>query len=262
MTCVEVRERLTEHALGLLDSEELWQVERHLEWCAGCHKESAELLEGAETAARTLPPTTPRPVLEERVVHEVLTAAGKRPRGARRRTVRVLAAAALAAAIMAIGAVGWAFSERQRADEFRAMVDSALKSKEGLAALVKTFESQFQTSGTVYQASLFPGPARQPAGTAVVFTAPRGPGFALVRVLTPLPQGQGPFSVLLSDRNGHTRTVGQLERKPDGTYILANTDLVDELARSGSVELAHLTGLTVEARSGDPILTGTFRASP
>jgi predicted anti-sigma-YlaC factor YlaD len=261
VTCVEVRDRLTEHALGLLDQDQLWQIERHLEWCAGCRKESAELHEGAEAVGLSFPQASPRPALEERVVHEVLTAAGKRPRVARRRTFRVMAVATLAAAIMAIGAVGWGFSQRHRADELTAAVDSALKSTEGLAALVKTFQTQLQTTGTVFQASLYPGPARQPAGTAVVFTAPRGSGFALIHVVTPLPSAEGPFSVVLVDRNGHTRTVGQLERREDGHHILAITDLTEELARSDSAELAHLTGLTIVARSGDPVLTGTFRTS-
>jgi predicted anti-sigma-YlaC factor YlaD len=263
VTCVEVRDRLAEHALGLLDQDQLWQIERHLEWCAGCRKESAELHEGAEAVGLALPQAVPRPAVEERVVHEVLTAAGKRPRVARRRTFRVMAVATLAAAIMAIGAVGWGFSQRHRADELTAEVDNALKSKEGLAALVETFRTQFQTTGTVFQAALYPGPARQPAGTAVVFTAPRGSGFALVQVVTPLPAAEGPFSVVLVDRNGHTRTVGQLgDRRADGHYILANTDLTEELARSDSAQLAHLTGLTIVGRSGDPVLTGTFRSSP
>src|SRR6266702_4781886 len=107
MKCVEVRDRLTEHELGSLSPDDRRHVERHLEWCAGCRKEAAELAEGAETLALALPLDTPAPALEDRVVHEVLAAAGRRPHLARRRTVRALAVATLVAALLAVAAVGW-----------------------------------------------------------------------------------------------------------------------------------------------------------
>jgi hypothetical protein len=264
MNCVEVRERLPERALGLLDGDAQWQVERHLEWCAGCRKESAELAQGVEMVSRGLPSATPRPVLEERVVHEVLMAAGKRPRGARRRTVRALAAATLAAAMLAMGAVGWGFAERQKARDTQAEVDQALTTKEGLAALVATFQQDLQTKGTVYQADLYPGLGRQPAGTVVVFAAPAGGrGFALVRVVTPLPAAGGPFSVVLVDRDGHViHLADELElRQPEGDHVLADLDLRPDLSRPSPIELAHLTGVNVVSKSGATVLTGTFRVS-
>ena len=36
MTCVEVRDRLAEHAMGLLDEDEAEVVERHLGLCSWC----------------------------------------------------------------------------------------------------------------------------------------------------------------------------------------------------------------------------------
>src|SRR5436190_20219424 len=60
VTCLEVRERLTEYALGLLTKVDASEVERHLEWCAGCRKESAELEEGAARMALALPVIDPQ----------------------------------------------------------------------------------------------------------------------------------------------------------------------------------------------------------
>jgi hypothetical protein len=260
---VEVRDRLTEHALGVLDGDAVWQVERHLEWCAGCRKEATELFEGVETVSVSLPKVKPPPSLEDRVVREVLTAAGRRPGSGRRRTVRVLAAAALAAAIFALGAMSWGFAERRQARDYAAEAQKALSSKAGLAALVANFQAQFHAAGKVFQAELHPGPERgQTAGPAVVFAASNGRGFALVQVVTPLPAANGPYAVELVDAKGDTLVVGALDRRPDGDYVLADLNLATDPSRTGAVDLARLTGLNVVDGSGRPVLTGTFHVTP
>ncbi len=109
MTCLEVRDRLAEHALGVLRPEESRDVDRLLEWCAGCRKESEELQEGLVSVAMSLPAAEPPSSLEERVVGRVTSAAGTRKMGRRRRRIspRSLVAASLMAVLLAVGAVGW-----------------------------------------------------------------------------------------------------------------------------------------------------------
>ena len=60
MTCLQVRDRLTDFALGLLTTPEATEVERHLAWCPGCRREAAELHEGAVQMALALPPSSLR----------------------------------------------------------------------------------------------------------------------------------------------------------------------------------------------------------
>lgn len=260
MNCVEVRERLAEQALGLCDGDDRWQVERHLEWCAGCRKESNEMLEGVERVALELPAATPRPGLEERVVHEVLTAAGRRPRGARRQTVRALAVATLAAVVLALGAVGWGVAEREKARNFKQEVDQALATSRGLTALVEQLRSDLGVAARGYQTALYPGIRHQPAGTAVVFAPRRGDGFALVTVVTPVPVQGSPYSVLLTDGEGHSMIAGELSKDEDsGHLVLAELGLSSDRSTTDSVDLANLTTLAVVDKAGNPVLTGTLR---
>jgi predicted anti-sigma-YlaC factor YlaD len=260
MTCVEVRERLTEHVLGVLDADAVWQVERHLEWCPGCRKESSELLEGMETLSVSMTPIKPPPALEDRVVRGVLTAAGRRPRSTRRRTVRVLAAASMAAIIFALGAVSWGFAERQKARDLQQEARQAITTAQGLSTVVENLRSQFGVAAKGYQAALYPGIRQQPAGTVVVFAPARSraPGFVLVDVVTPLVAGDGPFSVLLLDADGHSMVAGTLTPN-SGHLVMANINLLADPSKPNSINLAHLTTLNVVDGHGKPVLTGTFR---
>src|SRR5207253_8439827 len=119
MTCVDVRDRLTDHALGLLPVDESTDVERHLDWCAGCRKEASELQEAVATDGFSLPEAAPPRGLEERIVGRLVDGSGPRSGGRDHRLggrgIRSLVAATLAAILVAMGAVGWAFAERHTA---------------------------------------------------------------------------------------------------------------------------------------------------
>ena len=116
MDCPAVRELLAEHVLGTLDEDRRRFVDRHLDWCAGCRKEMAELAEGATVAASALAPAEPPPELEDRVVAAIEDAGG---RGERRRRSRMGVAAAGVAALLAVGAFGWALAMAGRVSELR-----------------------------------------------------------------------------------------------------------------------------------------------
>ncbi len=96
MNCVAVRDQLPELAVGVLSPREQVALERHLEWCAGCRKEAAELGQAAATFAFALAPAPLPAGLEDRVVADVGRAAA-RPRTGRR--TRTAIAAVIAAAI-------------------------------------------------------------------------------------------------------------------------------------------------------------------
>ena len=65
MTCLEVRELLPEHAIGVLGELEHERIQRHLQTCAGCRKEAGDLGQAASTLAFALArPARPAPGAE------------------------------------------------------------------------------------------------------------------------------------------------------------------------------------------------------
>lgn len=258
MTCVEVRDRLPEHAVGVLDDAVGRQVERHLEWCAGCRKESAELAEGVETLGRSLAPASPPAALEERVVNRVLMAAGRRPQPSRRRTVRVLVSATLAAAMVALGAVGWGIAERRQAIDAREELARIQGVQDRLAALVDRLQQQLRISGKIFQAELYPGTRDQAAGAAMVLSPRDGSGFVVVHVVRPLDPSLGPFVAEVRDVEGHTLRVGQLTPHRAGGFVLQNLNLESNTSRPGAVDLERLTSISILDGSGVPVLLGPF----
>ena len=86
MTCLEVRELLPEHAIGVLGELEHQRIQRHLQTCAGCRKESGDLGQAASTLAFALAPAPVPEGLDDRVVARVRRAAAPNgsPTGPRR----------------------------------------------------------------------------------------------------------------------------------------------------------------------------------
>jgi anti-sigma factor RsiW len=234
MTCGDVRDRLPEHALGLLGPEEAASVDRHLDWCPGCRKELEELNESVAEIGLALPPAEPAPLLEERVVDLVATAAGRR-KPVHRRGLRVLAVTTLAATLTAFGALGWAVAEHQRADDIRASVDLQREVIDDLRRIID------QTGGR--RATLLPTAGHRGSGLAVIISPGDAPDGVFVEVVME-PYAEGPYTVRLLDRSGHTRLSGQLATSNNESLVLwqeTGRDLLDVV----SVVVLDGAGLSV-----------------
>jgi hypothetical protein len=190
VTCLEVRDRLTEHSLGVLSKADAREVERHLEWCPGCRKEASELLEGAASMALILPVADPPTSLEGRIVERFRMAAGRAPIPSRRR-LWVLVAATLTAAVLISGMSGWAIAKRGSAS-LEELVTTARQQKQDLSSLIADLNKRGLTlTGTLTSPSDGKG-----FGTAIIFSAPRIDDFVLVDIPV-RPEAAGPFKVQL-----------------------------------------------------------------
>jgi putative zinc finger protein len=256
MTCVDVRDRLTEHALGLLGPAEDREVERHLEWCAGCRKESAELIEGVETVAMALPQAEPRPALEERVVHRLAIAAG-RGVPTRRRALRSLIAVALAAAVVAVGAISVAVAERKQVQtleqRFAQQRQDLEKKFSDLGEVLRTTNS----TGKLFEANVYPGLAGQEAGRGLVLSSPSGYSFVLVELVGPLAEKGGPYSVRLQDRRGEFIEAGHLAKSSSGNWILL-AEFTQDLSRSPALDMSNSPSLLVLDGTDQPVMSGAL----
>jgi hypothetical protein len=245
-TCLQIRELLTEFALGTLDPQDVRRVERHLEWCEGCRKELAELQEGLTPVALSLKAADPPPQLEEKVVARILSAAGKW-RSSSRRGVRALVAATMAAILVAAGALGWAVAER------RNVVDVKAKAADQLAE-AKRFASVLQSVGaTPYLATLRSTSSEsQSSGSVIVYSGANLENFVLVQVVLSGRQ-ESPYTFELTDRRGHVLEGGPLTKTNNGTWLF-----YDRPRRN----LAKGVTVLILNKSGEAILSGTLtRAS-
>jgi hypothetical protein len=218
VTCLEVRERLSEHALSLLPKPDAKEVDRHLAWCIGCRKESVELQEGAASVAISVPLAEPHISLERRIVDR-LAVAGKGPKPASRRLFRVLVAATLAATLGAIGATSWAIAERQRVEEIKATADAQVKRQVEnviqLQALLESFKNQ---NTRPLQSALTPTRGFSGNGVAIIYPVANTPDLTLVTIQPPA-FVVAPYTVSLLDGNGHKVDGGRLTETTTGALL-------------------------------------------
>lgn len=254
MNCVAVRERLPEHAMSVLDMHDLAAVERHLQWCAGCRKEAAELAQASATLGFALAPVETPEELEDRVVEAVRDAVGSPP-GSRRR-VRP-AAASVVAAMVAVAALGWGAVMTGRADRLRDQAAAAEETSARQAAALVRFQKVLTGLGlsapkdATRFASLVPTAGRQGGGAALVLVSPRIIDFAMVIVNGLEPNET--YRITLGNADGVTITVGRIH----------------ELDRAGGAEVFHqfnrdlraFTDVLVRNAAGAVVLQGTLGPS-
>jgi Putative zinc-finger len=214
--CVDVRERLTEHALGTLPSEEGSFVDRHLDWCAGCRKEAAGLGRAAATVGYSVPQSGPPLELEERIVRRIRSAAGAAP--PTRRRLRALSLATAAALLLAALGVGFGLTMFAQGQRDRNQAQQAIEQSREitsrlerlLGGLLKDQPGQGPRDRIV-RTQLAPGPGHQGGAGAVVYLSPNINDWALV-VVGGLARSGAPYHVTLQDRYGGFLTVGSIAK--------------------------------------------------
>jgi type II secretory pathway pseudopilin PulG len=212
VNCLAVRERLAEHALGVLTDGDGSSLDRHLEWCAACRKEAGELQRAAATLAYSVAPLEPPPELEERVVETVREAASRRQTASPRRS-RVAAAGVLAA-MLALSGLGWGAVMAGRAERAE---QQAADLREAQESAFRRFQDVFQLPevdpAAIAEVSTLLSPRlREGRGDALVLLSPSGDdlAFVLVNGLTGLRANQLPLEVKLAGNGSRQLVVGQI----------------------------------------------------
>jgi Putative zinc-finger len=234
VSCLSVRERLGEHALGVLPRAESEAVDRHLEWCAACRKEAAELQRAAATLAFSVAPVEPASALEERVVEAVRSVAGRRRGGAAPRRSRVAAAGVLAATL-ALSGLGWGAVMAGRAERAEEQAAHALEQRQDA---LRRFEEVFNLDevdpeAIVEVSTLLSPRLREGRGDALVLLSPSGDDlvFVLVEGLTDVRAARLPLRVRLVGDDPARRLVGEIrtldEAGGGGVFATFGQNLTD-----------------------------------
>jgi hypothetical protein len=255
VNCVAVRDRLTERALGTLRGSEGQAVDRHLEWCAACRKESGELDRAAATLAFALAPGEPTPELEHRVVAEVHEAATKGRTVPRRGR---LAVALAVAAMLAISGLGWGAVMAGRAARF---AETAAVARHRTADALARFSdfinsAEFNDPGNQVFIGTLSGPTRggTAGGTALTLVSRTGDvAIVMVNGIRP-PAGSLPLHVFLVSEQGRALAVGRIAAlDASGNAIVF---------RRFNLDLSRYRGVEVKDRTGAVVLEGSVRLRP
>jgi len=257
VTCLDVRELLPELAVGVLSANQRTGVERHLQWCAGCRKEAADLGQAAATVGFALAPVPVPQGLGERVVARVRRAAGAPGTARRART----AVASIVAAMVAVASLGWGAVMAGRADRF---AERAAQAERSQAEALERFQhvvyqvipSEAVSESDMHLGQLSPVSTGTGGGFVLQLVSPTILDFSMVIVngLDPAATELLPYRVRLVDVDGDELRAGR----------------IDELDADGGAEVFHqfkradLTGFTtvvVVDAIGDVVLSGTVDQS-
>ncbi len=258
MTCLQVRELLPEHAVGVLSERDRTAVEQHLRWCAGCRKEAAELASAAAVVGFALPPVETPSGLGDRVVRRVRAVAGA-PGSPRR--MRAAAAAAIAA-VVAVSGLGWGAVMAGRAERFQ---DRAALAERRQAEAIENFQQVIAelVPGTevpaqeTFLGQLAPAQGGSGGGAVLQLVSATRIDFVVVMVsgLDPTDLEALPYRVRLSNAAGEVLRVGRIdELDADGA--------ADLIRQFDDRELAGFTLVEIASARGDVVLSGTVDQSP
>jgi hypothetical protein len=251
VSCLAVRDRLAEHALGVLPGPDLAQVDRHLAWCAACRKEADGLGKAASSLVFALAPVEPSADLEERVVEAVSHAAGGHRAGGPRRGR--LAVAAVVAAMLALSGLGWGAVMAGRASRLEERIKTEGQSPAaGVDNVVRIFQTLEFSDGWARVGALSAtggGPGR---GGAMTFTSDSIRDIAIVDVLGLRSEG-APYIVELVRRDGEAVTVGRIKR--------LDADGGATIVRRFGQNLEGFNRLVVRDSKGAVVVVGTLAAA-
>ena len=208
MTCDEVRDRLSEHALGTLDVSDDARVRRHLRGCAQCRREFATIGEGLAMFAAAAHDRTPPPELRDRVLG-VLAEEWRRdpvvvPERVPGRTRAWLVATAACLALVA--AVSWGMAARTDAASYHRLLSTLGGEEFRVGALDPTGDVRIDGSVVLYDSSV-----------------DQSWGVVLVRA----PELTGPVEVTLGSADGRTIELHdvELEDGSGSTWLATAEDL-------------------------------------
>lgn len=216
------------YAVNAVSEEERVRFERHLERCAACTREVAELAETAGRLGAALS-ITPPPAMRAAVLRRIAGVRQVPPRGAARRAARRLPRLTLAACLTAALLGGTTIWQWHAAEQARERVERAERLAGELAAVLSSPDMRV-TTGEV------PG-----GGTATVVVSPGRDRAAFMASGLPRPPA-GRVYQLWFDEGGEMRPAGLLDPAAGEEAVLMD----------GRVGGATGMGITVEPAGGSP----------
>jgi hypothetical protein len=243
--CLAIRELLPEYAVSTLPEDDRREVERHLQWCAGCRKEAAELEGAAGMVGLSLTQAEPPPALEDRVVGAVRRAVPGHRRALAFRAATVIAATV---ALVALGLAGALVAQQQTAqDRLVGSGQSALRYLHRLDRVLEAFPGQ-ATPHHVTRALLAPSSDSLGTGGALRVTSAHF-GDLTVVIVGGLPQWSSPYRVSLSTPSGRRLVVGKIRVDAGGGGIVAG---------EFSADLRLFRYIQIRDANGHLVLSGSF----
>ncbi|HSL11649.1 MAG TPA: zf-HC2 domain-containing protein [Actinomycetota bacterium] len=255
MNCATARDRLSEHALGVVGGREADALDRHLEWCAACRKEARDLGRAAAVLPYALAPAEPSAELEDRIVDAVRVAAGGgRPVAAPRRSR--LATVAVLAAAMAVSGLGWGAVMAGRASRAEESAEAAaVRSQRAIFRFSEVFDGLEFADSDVQLGLLVPTEIGGGAsGTAATVVVPGANDTVLVVMSGLVAEGDAPYTVALRGGPEDSLVVGVVPS------ALIATDGTAEFAATPVDDLRRFDRVVVTNTHGDVVLRGALEA--